>query len=189
LDVTRTRDGERAQEVILTLDLNRLSKGERILGVSALLLLILSFLPLWAKLEIEGAEELGFDGTDRYSAWSAAFGFILKLGLVLAIIALVFVVIRAVGTQMNLPVPVWQIYAACAGLCLLLLLITVLTGPVGDQGDFGGFEWSRGLGIFIGPVLAAAMAYGAYAHMQAEGAAPSTGPAPGGPANPPPPAS
>jgi hypothetical protein len=189
LDVARARGGERAQEVILSLDLNRLSRGEQILGISALLLLVLSFLPLWAKLEIEGAEEFGFDGTDRYSAWSAAFGFILKLGLILAIIALVLVIIRAVGTQMNLPVPAWQIYAGCAGLCLLLLLITVLTGPVGDQGDFGGFEWSRGLAIFIGPVLAAGMAYGAYQHMQAEGGTTSTGTTAGGPTNPPPPAS
>lgn len=151
------------------MDPNRLSQGEKILGGSALLLLILSFLPLWAKVEVEGAEILGIDSTTRYSAWSDAFGFLLKLALILTIVALVFVIVRAVGTNMNLPVPAWQIYAACAGLTLLLLLITVLTGPAGPTGDFGGIEISRGLGVFIAPVLGAAMAYGAWSHMQAEG--------------------
>lgn len=155
------------------MDLNKLTKGERILGISALLLLILSFLPLWAKLEIETGLE-GFDGTTRYSAWSAAFGFMMKLALILAIVALVLVAIRAAGTSMNLPVPAWQIYAVCAGITLVLLLITVLTGPVGDQGDIGGYEWSRGLAIFIAPLLGAGMAYGAFLTMSEEGASPTS---------------
>ena len=172
------------------MDLNRLTKGERILGISAALLLILSFLPLWAKLEIEtGIAEL--DSTSRFSAWSDVFGFLLKLGLVLAIVALVLVALRAAGTALTLPVPNWQIYAVCAGVTLLLLLITVLTGPKGDQGSAAGYEYSRGLAIFIAPVLGAAMAYGAFLTMSEEGGSlPTRTTTSGtGPTDPPPPAS
>lgn len=169
------------------MDLNKLTKGEQILGGSAIALLILSFLPLWAKFEIP--EIAGFGGgTTRYSAWSAAFGFLLKLALVLTIIALIFVILRAVGTSLELPVPAWQIYIGTAGLTLLLLLITVLTGPVGEQGRVAGYEWSRGLAVFIAPLLGAGMAYGAYLHMQAEGGTRPTGTT-GGTTTTPPPAS
>lgn len=170
-----------------SLDLNKLTKGEQILGGSAIALLILSFLPLWAKFEVP--EIAGFGGSTRFSAWSAAFGFLLKLALILTIIAVIFVVLRAVGTSLNLPVPAWQIYAGTAGLTLLLLLITVLTGPVGDQGSFGGYEWSRGIAVFIAPLLGAGMAYGAYLHMQEEGGTSTTGGSTGGTTTPPPPAS
>jgi hypothetical protein len=182
------------QEVIEPLDLARLTKGERILGISALVLSVLSFLPLWAKLEYDtgGAEIPGFDDDQGFSAWSELFGFLLKLALVLTIIALVIVIVRAVGTNLNLPVPAWQIYLGTTVLALLLFLITVLTGPKGDQGDFGVFEYSRGIALFLAPVLAAAMAYGAYLHMQQEGGSPRdmTSGLSGGPSNtPPPPAS
>lgn len=168
------------------MDLDRLTKGERIIGISSLALLILSFLPLWAKLEIDVAGFAG--GTTRFSAWSVVFGFLLKFALVLALVALVFVVLKAVGTSMTLPVPTWQIYAVCAGVALLLLLITVLTGPKGDQGSAAGYEYSRGLAIFIAPILGAGMAYGAFLRMSEEGGS-STSTTGSGTSTPPPPAS
>jgi hypothetical protein len=164
------------------LDLNKLSKGERTLGISALALLVLSFLPLWAK--FEAPDEFFGGGSERYGAWSSAFGFLLKLALILTIIALVLVIMKAAGVAMSLPVPTWQIYAVAAGLTLLLLLITVLTGPRGDQGEVAGFEWSRGLAVFIAPLLGAGMAFGAFQHMSEEGSAPTTTAAP--PSAPPP---
>jgi hypothetical protein len=151
------------------------------IGVSSLVLLVLSFIPLWAKVEIG-------DFTNRYNAWSAAYGFMMKLALVLTILVLALVALRAVGTQMTLPVPAWQIYLGLSGLALLLYLILVFTGPIGDQGDFGTVEISRGVALFLAPVLGAAMAFGAYMHMQEEGG--TTGAARGGPTTtPPPPAS
>lgn len=191
LGVARPRGGVGLQEVIHLLDLSRLSKGERIIGVSALVLLVLSIIPLWAKIEFDtgGLEIPGVDTSERYSAWSAAYGFLLKLGLVLTILALVLVILRAVGTSVNLPVPAWQLYLGLSGLALLLFLISVLTGPVGDQGDFGGVEYSRGLALFLAPVLGAAMAFGAYMHMQEEGGSSTTGVTGGPTTTPPPPAS
>jgi hypothetical protein len=178
------------QEVIHKVDLNRLTKGEKMIGISAVVLLVLSFIPMWAKLEIDtgGIEIPGVDTDQGFSAWSAAFGFLLKLGLVLAILALALVIIRAVGTNLNLPVPAWQLYVGLSGLALLLFLISILTGPVGDQGTFEGFEYSRGILLFLAPVAGAAMAYGAYLHMEEEGASPAvtSGPPTTPPSTPPP---
>ena len=160
------------------MDLNRLTKGERILGGSALALLILSILPFWVKWEFG-------DFTERAGAWSAYFGFLLKLALILALIALIFVILKAVGTEMTLPVPAWQIYLGLAALTLLLLLIVVVTGPKGDQGSSDGFEYSRGIALFLAPILGAGMAYGAFLHMGEEGGTrPSVT---GGPTHTPPP--
>lgn len=156
------------------MDTKKLSFGEQILGASALILLILSFLKLWAKFEINtGVEIPGVDTEQRYNAWSEAGTIWLKLALILTLVALVLVVLRALGVSMTLPVPAGQIYLATAGIALLLLLLTVLTGPAGDQGSEGGFEYSRGIAIFIAPLLGAAMAFGAWTHSQQEGSAPT----------------
>jgi hypothetical protein len=187
------------------LDLKKLTKGESLLGISALILVVLSFLPLWGKYEINLGEELqdlpgAFEDTDRFSVWSKAevegfstgigYGFIAKLAIILALLALIFVILRAAGVTMKLPVPSGQIYVGLAGLSLLLLLITLLTGPEGSGAEAFGveIEVSRGLLLFIGLVLGAAMAFGAWMHMQEEGSAPTA--VTGGPTTtPPPPAS
>ena len=170
--------------------MDRLSTGEKVVGGASLLLLILSFLPLWAKFEAEFA---GIDNSQRFSGWSAASPFFAKLAFILALVALVLVIIRAMGTDVNLPVPFGLAYLGLGALATLLLLITLLTGPVGDQGteNVGGaeFEYSRGLAMLIGWIVAAAIAAGGYLHMQSESGSgtaaipPAGGPA-GGPTTP-----
>ena len=175
------------------MDLNRLSKGEQILGGAAALLLLLSFVPFWAKYETPGFEGGGVEvagASSRVSAWSAAFTFLSKLGLLLAIVALVFIIAKAAGalTNTNLPAPETLIYLGLAGLSFLLLLLTLLIGP---QEEFGGVnisgsvEVSRGPLLFVGVLLGAAMAVGAFLHMQNDGSA-TTGLGPSNPQGPPP---
>ena len=169
--------------------------GEQILGASALILIILSFLPLWAKTEVNLEGELedlpgAAETSDRYSLWQS-YGLFAKLAIILAIIVLVLIVMRAIGTNINLPVPAGQLYLGLAGLTLLLILISVLTGPDGNQGStdlgFGvELEVSRGLiGLLLGTAAAAGMAFGAWTHSQQEGSAP-TGTGVGGTTTPPP---
>lgn len=173
------------------MDISRLTRGERILGISALVLLILSFFPLWAKYEVAGGD-LGFGvevpgATTRANAWSGAMPMTVKIALVLAILTLVLVALRAAGTNMNLPVPAGQLYLGFAGATAALLLIGVIMGPQGAEFSFGGFEVSRGPLLFAGLIAGLAMAAGAYLHSQDEGTAPSR-PAAGGPPAVPPPA-
>jgi hypothetical protein len=164
-------------------DFNRLTSGEKIvLGASAVLV-VLSFVPLWASYSFAGFSE-------SYGAWSGAFGFFVKLALILAILALVVTGLRAAGTQLpDLSISLGLLYVALGGLATLGLLIGVLAGP--NDGGIGqgiaeaaGLDISRGFLLFVGVILAAAIAYGGYMHMQTEGTA-STGI--GDPTTPPPP--
>jgi hypothetical protein len=171
--------------------MNRLSMGEKIVLVSSGLLVVLSFVPFWASYSFEGLEGLGgFDTSENFNAWSGAYGFLVKLAIILAIVALVVVVLRAVGTALpDLPFSLGLGYVGLGALAALGLLIGVLTGPEdGGLGalaaDLAGLDISRGVLLFVGVILALAMTYGGYMHMQAES---SSSPAIGGPATPPPP--
>lgn len=158
------------------MDLNRLSLGEKLLGVCALALFILSFVGFWAKIEVSGAGELeafGVETTQRFNAWDA-YGFLVKLGLIVALIAFVLVVVRAVGANINLPMPWGTVYLVLAGITLIAMLLAVLIGPSEEgSGSFFGVsvEISRGLGTFIGAILALGMAAGAWLANSAEGSA------------------
>lgn len=166
------------------MDINRLSAGEKIvLGASALLV-VLSFVPLWASYSFAGL------GSESYGAWSGAFGFFVKLALILAILALVVTGLRAAGTQLpELPVSFGLLYVGLGGLATLGLLIGVLAGPndggVGALAAAAGLDISRGILLFVGVILAGAIAYGGYMHLQSEGSSSTLG---GSSAPPPPPA-
>ena len=190
------------QEVVHEVDLNKLTRGEKILGISSLVLFILSFLPLWAKLETELSEEFedipGADAaetTERFNLWDA-YGFLAKLAIVLALVAIIIVVVRMMAPHIKFPVPPGQIYVGLGGVALILMALSLLTGPEGDQGStdfgFGSVEVSRGLiGLLLGIAAAAAMAYGGWLHMQEEGSGPAvtSGPTTTPPSSTPPPAS
>ena len=152
------------------MDLNRLSLGEKLAGGAAALLLLTSFIPLWAKYEV-GEEFAGFDTASRFNAWSAAFNILMKLALILALAVLAYVIARAAGVDLSAVPPVALLGAA--GLSFLLILIHLLMGPqeFGLAG-VGGLEVSRGPLLFLGGLLGAAMALGGYLHMQQSGATP-----------------
>ena len=129
------------------MDLNRLSQGEKILGGSALALFILSFLPLWAKYELS-AEGVG-EASERFSAWDA-YGPLVKIGLLCALIAFALVAAKAAGV--NLEIPREPIYLGLAGITLLAIFLALLIGPdETGSGDFLGvsIEVSRGIGLFL----------------------------------------
>jgi uncharacterized membrane protein YgdD (TMEM256/DUF423 family) len=156
-------------------NLDRLSLGEKVLGVSALALFLLSFLKQWVKVEAEGA---GASFTAKGSAWDG-YGFPLKLGLLLAILAAILVVARAANANLNIP---WSnVYRGLAFATLVLVALTLLIGPDESgafSSDFGSIEISRGIALFAGTVLAAAMAAGAWMHSEAPAAGATTDAAP-----------
>ena len=143
------------------MDVNRLSTGEKILGGSALALFILSFVGIWAKVELKGA---GVGLTEKFSAWDG-YGFLVKVALLLALVAVALVLARAADANLNIP---WNTaYLGVAGLTLLFMLLALLVGPdeSGSGESFGvSVEISRGIGLFLGTLLAAAMAAGAWMH-------------------------
>jgi hypothetical protein len=151
-------------------DLARLSPGERVVGFSGLVLFVTSLIPLWSKYEVEFGR---LDNTIRTGAWGsvegvgAAFSYSLRLGIVLGLICVGFVVIRAIGAEPRPRAPLGMIYSGAGFLATILILVAALDGPRGiDPGP--GLEISRGPLLFLGPVLAAAVALGGYLHLKAE---------------------
>lgn len=163
------------------MDLNRLSKGERLAGIAALLLFISSFIPMWASFgyEQEGNELLpaGLETKTDYNAWSG-YGFTMTIALILALIVAGLVIARAAGAldNVNLPAPLGIVYAGAGTLILLIMLFSILTGPEGaneiELGFGAQYVAERGLLLFLGTLLAAGVALGGFMHMKEEGSTP-----------------
>lgn len=154
--------------------MDRLSLGEKIFGASGLLLFILSFMGLWAKVEVEGS---GADLTQRFSAWDA-YGILVKLALVLALVGGALVIAKAANVSMDIP---WSnVYRAIGVIVAALMVLALVVGPdETGSGSLGGVsvEISRGLGLFIGALLGLAMAAGAWMHSESPATTAGTEPA------------
>jgi hypothetical protein len=175
--------------------LDRLSRGEQILGVSALLLFIISFLKPWASVETsaEGVPEnlLGEIPSPDFNMWSA-YGFLPKLGVIIALLLVVLIVAKAAGAleSVDLPVPLGLVYLGGAALVVLTMLIALIAGVEGsnEASAFGvTTEAQRGLFLYIGILLSLAAAFGAFMHFQGEGGTTTTRPTPPAGTPPPPP--
>jgi hypothetical protein len=150
------------------MEADRLSTGEKIAAVSAILLFVFMFFD-WFGVEISGVP--GFSGDvsgSGGSAWDALD--VIPIFLMLAIVAAIGVaVIRLTDADIELPVSLNAIVAALGGFAVLLILFRIIFPP--DFGSFGGVEVDATLklGIFLGLLASAGIAYGGYSAMREEG--------------------
>ena len=150
------------------MEADRLSTGEKIAAVSAILLFVFMFFD-WFGVEVSGVP--GFSGDisgSGGSAWDALD--VIPLFLMLAIVAAIGVaVIRLTDADIELPVSLNSIVAALGGFAVLLILFRIIFPP--DFGSFGGVEVDATLklGIFLGLLASAGIAYGGYSAMREEG--------------------
>jgi hypothetical protein len=176
----------------MQMDLDKLSTGEKIAGVSAVLLFIFMFFT-WFGVEVSGSG--GFSGTvpgAGGSAWDA-LEFIPIVLVVTIVAALVNAFLRLSDSAYEPPLSMNVVVAVLGGLSTLLILFRIIDPP--SFGSFGGVsvDGTLEIGIFLGLVAAAGIAYGGYRAMQEEGATFSgtadrlSGGGPG--SNPPPPPS
>lgn len=152
------------------MEADRLSTGEKISAVSAILLFVFMFFD-WFGVEVSGVP--GFSGTvsgsGGGSAWDALD--VIPIFLMLAIVAAIGVaVIRLTDADVEPPVSMNAIVAGLGGFAVLLILYRIVSPP--DFGSFGGVSVDATLkfGIFLGLIAAAGIAYGGYAAMREEGA-------------------
>ena len=137
------------------MDVNRLSTGEKIAGVAAVLLFISMFL---AWFGIEGAgEALGLDDSITFNAWES-FDFIDLILLVTVVVTLGAVLAQAGDAVIDFPL--FPVVAILGGLSTLLVLYRIIDPPGGIDREFG---------VFLGLILSALVAYGGYRAMQEEG--------------------
>jgi hypothetical protein len=176
------------------MDVDKLSTGEKIAGVSAVLLFIVMFFD-WFGVEVSGSN--GFSGTvpgAGGSAWDA-LDFIPIVLVVTIVVALVNVFLRLSDSDYEPPVSMNVVVAVLGGLSTLLVLFRIIDPP--GFGSFGGVsvDATREFGIFLGLITAAGIAFGGYKAMQEEGSSFSgtadrlSGGSGGSGGNPPPPPS
>ena len=114
-----------------------------------------SFVPLWATYRVPGLGLVAPE-TSHQNAW-AAYGLTMQLALGLAIVATMLAGVAATGRAPG----AGGVLLGLCGAALLLLVWQVVRGPQGSS-DPSGYGIDRGLLLFTGAALAAAMTYGGY---------------------------
>jgi hypothetical protein len=124
-------------------DMSRLSSADKIVLGGAIAYIIWVFIPGWYSLE-------GFTAN--------GFRFPMILAWLLAVVAVLELVLRKFSTtNLNLPWKPGMIHLAAGGAALVLTLLGLLIRPGGFGISFG-VSWA----LFVGIVIAAVWAYGAY---------------------------
>jgi hypothetical protein len=138
-------------------NLSALSRGTQVLAAAGLLLLIVMFLPWQDFGEAVGgdiAESLGVDVDATWNAWHGFWGVLMGL---MVIVLLAWVIAGIFEVKLPVEVPDGPVTVALGGLIFLFALIKNLA-------DDYSTIWS-----YIGVLLAAAVAYGAWLRYQEAG--------------------
>lgn len=150
------------------MDIDKLNTGEKVAGVSAVLLFVFMFFD-WFGVELSGPG--GSSGTIPGSGGSAwdALDFIPIVLVVTIVVALVNAFLRLSDSEYEPPVSMNVAVAVLGGLSVLLILFRIISPP--DFGSFGGIsvDATLQLGIFLGLLAAVGVAFGGYRGMQEEG--------------------
>jgi hypothetical protein len=149
-------------------DLQRLGRGEKIVGISAVLLFIFMFFD-WFSVSVHGSGGLDSGSLGAGSAWDALDNIPIFL-VITILLALAAVGLRLADSDFEPPISANTIVAIFAAISVLLILFRIVDTPGG--GSFGGVsvDVSPSFGIFISLIAAAALTYGAYVGMSEEGA-------------------
>jgi hypothetical protein len=150
------------------MDLDRLSPGEKIAGASAILLFVFMFFD-WFGVEVTGVG--GFSGSvpgGGGNAWEA-LDFIPIVLVITIVAALVMAGLRLADSAYEPSVPMSTIVTVLGVLSVLLILFRIVDPP--GFASFGGVsvDATLSVGIFLGLISAAGIAYGGYSTMREEG--------------------
>jgi hypothetical protein len=143
------------------MDASRLRQGEKIAAGSAIALLLIMFIFSWFGLKDAPADLGGLN------AWEA-FGFIDVILFVTALAALAMAYFSASGQGVSLPIAMSAIVTGLGILSVLLILFRIIDPPSYGILDVS-VDTSREIGVFLGLIAAAGVAYGGYVAMQEEG--------------------
>ena len=138
------------------MDVNRLSRGEQIAGVAAVLLLIDMFLN-WYSANISGALSAAasrFGVDTSVNAWQSFSTTDLLIFLTI-LVTLAMIGMRVMARNANLPVSLPLVVAALGALTTLIVLWRIINQP--GPNDFINVEY----GAYIGLLLLIALTYGA----------------------------
>lgn len=154
------------------MDLDRLSRGEKLVAGSGIVLFSLSFVPLWTNVDYAA-------GTiPNANAWGG-YPYFVRLGILLSLVDALFVLIKATGVKLKLPAPDGVVYVGLAGANALFLLLYVVLGPPVAEKTLAqalGLHVNRGILLFVGLALALLQTYGGFQHVRSKrGVVPALG--------------
>jgi hypothetical protein len=141
------------------MDLSRLNTGEKLAGVSGLVLFVFMFVD-WYGVK-------GFSG--GADAWEA-FGFIDIVLLVVAVAAVGLALLGPSQSDLGLPVAAGAIVTSLGVLAVVLVLIRLIDPPdIGVAAFVPHVEVTRKFGVWLGLITSIGVAVGGYLAMQEEG--------------------
>jgi hypothetical protein len=141
--------------------MDNLRTGEKIAGVSGVLLILIMFIFDWFT------ADAGFGVSFGGNAWEVFGGIDIVLFLA-ALAGIALAVMAASQSQVDIPVALSAITAGLGGLATLLIIFRIISPPDGGAGDL--IDVSRSIGVFLGLIAAAGITYGGWMAMQEEGA-------------------
>jgi hypothetical protein len=172
------------------LDINRLNTGEKVIGVSGILLFVFSFFN-WLGISVSGSVLGRSFGT---SASKSAWGFpLLLIAVLLGTAMAVLVILKAAGVDIpELGSVKWaHILLGVGVVVFVFIVLKLIIGPSNWNGVSipDGIDKDRKIGIYLGLLASLGLVAGAYLNAKETGDLPgSLGGATGGPAPSPPPA-
>lgn len=149
-----------------------LRTGEKVAGISGILLLLIMIIPDWF-----GVEFAGFAGDAGANAFQA-FSLIDLILLVTVIVAVALPVISLTQARLDLPVALSAIVALLGIISVILILFRIIFPPdfgIPSAVDVGfgdvdtGADTTREIGVFLGLLAAIGVAIGGWLAMQEEG--------------------
>ena len=143
--------------------MENLRTGEKIAGASGVALLLIMFIFDWFSYG-EGAFEAGGNAWDTMEL----IRFILLLA---ALAGIGLAVMAATQSQVDMPIAMSALAAGLGGLAVLLVAFRIISPPDFGIGDAFGedFDVGRSIGVFLGLIASAGVAYGGWTAMQEEG--------------------
>jgi hypothetical protein len=145
------------------LDLSKLSTGDKVIGISAIVYLIAMFLP-WYGVDVP------FGGSVNNTGWSYFLGGVIPLILILLVVARIAIVKFAPDTKLpDLPMPWSQaiLIASIAAAVIVILRLAISSDELGGFSDTG-IDLDRKYGLFIAVLAAIGVAVGAFLKFQAK---------------------
>jgi hypothetical protein len=150
------------------MDLNKLSRGDTVIGISGIVLFIFSFFN-WLGFNYNGAvATVGRINVQSGNAWSYT---LTLLAVLLGLVMLAYVVMKALSVEIPDKfgnVTLAQILVGIAAVAFLFVLIKVIAGP-NVPGGFAlpsTYSKSRKFGIFVGLAATIGLVAGAFLNLQ-----------------------
>lgn len=138
------------------MDLSKLTNGDRIVGVSGILLFLFSFLPWFGSGSGPSSRSL--------NAWDLAFWGVIPVEIGVALVVIIGLQRFANATVLDLGSLRWgDAFLAASGVACAIVVLKLLTG---EDGEFGIGDLDREYGLILAALAVIGLAVGGFLRMR-----------------------